>query len=259
MIERTAADRAGRAALHMVLAIVLGVVTIVAVSELRGPEQADSSPRALLLREITERTADADALAASVDTLSTEIAQIQADTIESLDPGLFAELEEYEVASGARAVSGPGLAIVIDDGEITDPDDDAARVQDVDLQIVINGLWAAGAEAIAINGERLTSVSAVRGAGPAILVDLAPLLAPYRVEAIGDVRTMQTAFARSPAANHLAFLSGTYGIVVTTTAHDALELPGSSGGTLRHAAPLKDVASSGSPEESEPSQEKGSP
>src|SRR5665811_2130426 len=55
-------------------------------------------------------------------------------------------------SSGALGVSGPGLVIELDDGEVTDPEDDAARVQDIDLQIVTNGLWAAGAEAIAING-----------------------------------------------------------------------------------------------------------
>jgi uncharacterized protein YlxW (UPF0749 family) len=258
-VERTTADRVGRATLHMVLAVVLGVVTVVAVSELRVPAQADGSPRALLEREITERSSDADALAASIDTLSAEIAQIQADAIASLNPSLFAQLDEYEVASGTRAVTGPGLSIVLDDGENADPADDDARVQDIDLQIVTNGLWAAGAEAVAINGQRLTSLSAIRGAGPAILVDLAPLLAPYRVEAIGDVRKMQTSFARSPAANHLAFLSGTYGIVVTTTASDELELPGSSSGTLRHATLLEDVASSAPPEESDRTQQKGSP
>ena len=258
-VARTTGDRAGRATLHMLLAVVLGVVTVVAVSDLRRPAQADGSPRALLEREITERTGDVDALAASVDALSAEIAQIQADAIESLNPGLFAQLDEYEVASGTRAVTGPGLSIVLDDGESTDPGDDDARVQDVDLQIVTNGLWAAGAEAVAINGQRLTSLSAIRGAGPAILVDLAPLLAPYRVEAIGDAHKMQTAFARSPAANHLAFLSGTYGVVVTTTAQEELELPGSSSGTLRHATLLEDVASSAPPEKSDPDQEKGTP
>jgi len=156
-------------------------------------------------------------------------------------------------------VSGPGLVIELDDGEVTDPEDDAARVQDVDLQIVTNGLWAAGAEAIAINGSRLTALTAIRSAGEAIQVDLAPLLAPYRIEAIGDVRGMQTAFARSSAANHLAFLSGTYGITATTTAAQQLDLPGAGSTTLRHATRLADVASSAVPQESAPPQEKGSP
>ena len=105
---------------------------------------------------------------------------------------------------------------------------------------------------IAVNGHRLTSLSAIRSASQAVLVDLAPVLPPYRVEAIGDVRAMQTAFARSSAANHLTFLTGTYGITVSTSSQAELRLPGAPSATLRYAAPVSDVASS------EPSEEKGS-
>ena len=258
VLQRGVADRATRTALHMILAVLLGLVTVVAVSKLRAPLLAGPSPRALLEREITDRSAEVEDLADSVEQLSADIAQVQSDAIASLNPGLFERLEASELASGALGVSGPGLVIELDDGEVTDPEDDAARVQDVDLQIVTNGLWAAGAEAIAINGSRLTALTAIRSAGEAIQVDLAPLLAPYRIEAIGDVRGMQTAFARSSAANHLAFLSGTYGITATTTAAQQLDLPGAGSTTLRHATRLADVASSAAPLESAPPQEKGS-
>lgn len=256
---RTRAKLASRTALHLVLAVVLGVVTVVAVSELRAPAAGAESPRALLEREITARSTEADELAGSVETLRAEIAQIQADAIASLNPGLFSQLEEYELASGALAVSGPGLVVELDDGDPAEHEDDSWRVQDVDLQIVTNGLWAAGAEAIAVNGQRLTALSAIRGAGQAILVDLAPLIAPYRIEVIGDGPQMQTAFARSSAANHLAFLSWTYGITATTTAQTLIELPGSGITSLRHADPMENVTVSSSSERSGPPEEKGSP
>ena len=51
---------------------------------------------------------------------------------------------------------------------------------DRDLQVIVNGLWAAGAEAIAVNGQRLTACSAIRSAGEAILVDFRPLSAAVR-------------------------------------------------------------------------------
>lgn len=250
-VERTAGDRAARTVLHLLLAVVLGMVTVVAVSQLRTRDLAGPSPNALLEREITGRTAETEELASTVEQLSAEIAQIQADAVASLDPELFARLEEYELASGAIGVTGAGLVMVLDDGQ-SETDDEAARVQDVDLQIVTNGLWACGAEAIAINGQRLTSLSAIRSAGQAILVDLTPILAPYRVEVVGDAHEIQTAFARSAAAGHLAFLSGTYGITVTTSAEDDLALPGAGNVTLRHAT-QPDVASS------DPSKEEGSP
>jgi uncharacterized protein YlxW (UPF0749 family) len=250
-VERTAGGRAARAVGHLLLAVVLGLVTVVAVTQLRTREMTERAPNALLEREITRRTAETDEMASTVERLSREIAQIQADAVASLDPELFARLEEYELASGAIGVTGAGLVMVLDDGQ-SETDDEAARVQDVDLQVLTNGLWASGAEAIAINGQRLTSLSAIRSAGQAILVDLTPILAPYRVEVVGDAHEIQTAFARSTAAGHLAFLSGTYGITVTTSAEADLELPGAGNVMLRHATQL-DVASSGS------SQEEGSP
>lgn len=247
------AARVGRGAARLLVALVLGAVTVTAVVSLRTPEPTVVSSRGLLEREITGRSADAEELARSNEALSAEIAQLQADALQDANPGLFAQLEDAELLSGAVAVSGPGLVIELDDGDVGGPDGDAARVQDVDLQIVANGLWAAGAEAMAINGQRLTALSAIRSAGQAILVDLAPLLPPYRVEAIGDAQDMQTAFARSTAANHLAFLSGTYAISVDVRAQSSLELAGAGTTVLRYASTV------GEDGDAATSQEEGSP
>src|SRR4029450_962631 len=73
------------------------------------------------------------------------------------------------------------------------------RVLDIDLQVLVNGLWEGGAEAISINGHRLSTVPAIRSAGDPITVDYRSLTRPYRVEAIGDVRTLQARFVESSA------------------------------------------------------------
>ena len=73
------------------------------------------------------------------------------------------------------------------------------RVLDLDLQVLANGLWQAGAEAVAINGHRLSGLTAIRSAGDAITVDYRSLTRPYRVEAIGDPRTLPARFVESPA------------------------------------------------------------
>ena len=100
--------------------------------------------------------------------------------------------------TGTVAVSGPGAVIVVDDAT-AGRDDTRDRVLDVDLQMLANGLWQAGAEAIAINGHRLSSLTAIRGAGDAITVDYRSLTRPYRIEAIGDPRTLQARFVESAA------------------------------------------------------------
>ena len=243
--ERGPGEQVKRAAVLTVLATALGATLMVAVLALRTPSVSETSPRVLLEREIELRTSVGEELARANESLSAEIARLQEDALEADNPELFARLQESELVSGTAAVTGPGLVIEIDDARDLDPVDEQARVQDVDLQIVTNGLWAAGAEAIAINGQRLTGLTAIRGIGPAILVDVTPVVTPYRVEAIGDPQVMQTAFARSTAANHVAFLSGTYGISTTISAASELNLPGAGNPTLRHATrPVPAVAPS---------------
>ena len=99
---------------------------------------------------------------------------------------------------GNVAVAGPGVLIVVDDSPAASSDA-RDRVLDLDLQVLANGLWQAGAEAVAINGHRLSGLTAIRSAGDAITVDYRSLSRPYRIEAIGNPRTLQARFVESPA------------------------------------------------------------
>jgi uncharacterized protein YlxW (UPF0749 family) len=250
--QLTEPARVRRTTGYLLVALALGLAIASAIVTLRAPQPSAVASRAVLEQEIADRSSRAASLQASNEALSAEIATLQSDALGAANPGLFARLSELELLSGAVAVEGPGLVLELRDAEVADrgEPDLLSRVQDVDLQIVTNGLWAAGAEAIAINGHRLTTLTAIRSAGPAILVDLAPLVGPYTVEAIGDVRAMQTEFARSRAANHLAMITATYGIESSTRSEPELALPGAGGTTLRYAtAPSADVASSVGPDQ----------
>lgn len=243
-----------RRAWLLVLAIALGMLTATAAADLRAPEPAVAQARALLEKQIEERTAVAEQLQAENDDRSREIAALQAAAIGVQNPALLARLAADGVSSGAAAVSGSGLRITLQDSADAREDPERAnpdeRVQDVDLQIAVNGLWASGAEAIAINRHRLTAVTAIRSAGSAILVDLVPLSGPYVIEAIGDPAQLATRFARTAAGDHLATLRNTYGVGSRITSQDRLELPGSTATRLwsATAAPATTpagVASSG--------------
>ena len=109
------------------------------------------------------------------------------------------------------------------------------RVLDIDLQILANGLWQAGAEAIAINGHRLSSLTAIRSAGDAITVDYRSLTRPYRVEAIGNPRTLPARFAETAAGAwwHELATNRQMGYEASTPA--SLVLPADPGLVLRHA------------------------
>lgn len=210
------------------LAIGLGLGATAATLALRQPTSSAQEARELLQSQIEQRSADADALQDDITSMTEEIATLQEDLLGDEGQSVRDQIDADAVQAGVMPVTGRGLRLVLTDAPSDDPDelDMSLRVQDVDLQVVVNGLWAAGAEAIAVNGQRLTSMTAIRSAGDAVLVDLVALSSPYTVEAIGDAVEMQTELARASAGQHLATLRTNWGIGVQMSSQSELELPG---------------------------------
>lgn len=228
-----------------VLAAALGAGAVWATRELRTPADAAGEARTLLLSQIDEGVARAEALRAENAALAEAIDRLQEESLAGTNPEFLERVRLLTLSAGGARVRGPGVTITLDDSreaQAGEPDSDLGRVQDLDLQVLTNALWAAGAEAVAINGHRLSTVSAIRSAGPAILVDLAPLARPYVVEAVGDPDEMQARLTRSSAGAHLVTLRETFGISVTIAESADLVLPGTSARTLRHAEPLAEPA-----------------
>jgi len=230
------------------LAVLLGFVTVTATVDLRAPQGAAIEARKVLEKEIVERREEVDGLSQRATALSQEIETLQTEALADVDPALLETLQADGVASGSIAVTGPGLIITLNDapaGVGADDQSQNKKVQDGDLQRVVNSLWASGAEAIAINGQRLTPLSAIRSAGEAILVDLQPLIGPYRVEAIGDPATLETEFARSAAPGYLSMISSTWGIQYSRIAQSKLSLPGNGIQQLFYAHAVDSTAATG--------------
>ena len=112
---------------------------------------------------------------------------------------------------------------------------DLTKVFARDLQIVVNGLWEAGAEAISINGHRLTSRAAIRFAGAAILVDYRALVRPYVITAIGEPDTLNVEFADGPGGSHLQSLKSNEGIRGDIQERDSVVVPGQPALSLHEA------------------------
>jgi uncharacterized protein YlxW (UPF0749 family) len=152
----------------------------------------------------------------NLSSINNEIAQIQSNT-----PGLDfhgiskSNESNLQIFSGLSSVKGEGIEIVINDAAKTDSlessDIELARVYDSDLQLLVNALWASGAESIAINEDRLTSTSAIRSAGAAILVNYRPLLPPFVISAIGD-KDLKARLTKHPDYIDLEFVVKTYGL-----------------------------------------------
>ena len=127
-------------------------------------------------------------------------------------------LARLQLAAGYTPVTGSGVEISLADAVIdpTKPNgsNSPGRVMDRDLQIIVNGLWQSGATAISINDRRLTSSSAIRAAGEAILVNYRPLVPPYTIKAISsDGGALAGRFRDSSAGLLLEELQSRYGVI----------------------------------------------
>jgi uncharacterized protein YlxW (UPF0749 family) len=248
---------ATRAVMIVVLAAI-GLLTVAAVLALRAPSTGQTSARTALLQRIQAETTAADRLQASNSSLRLSNDRAQADVLRLGSQSRLADqIQLLGVLSGSLAVQGPGLRISINDAPSSSPTADAdahapsaadqGRVQDRDLQTVVNGLWAAGAEAISINGQRLTALSAIRSAGQAILVDFRPLSPPYVISVVGDPDPMQALFANGSGGRYLRSLSDNFQIPSTISRVTSLTLPASSGLTLHEAVPAPTPTSTEKP------------
>ncbi|WP_093786994.1 DUF881 domain-containing protein [Actinacidiphila guanduensis] len=229
-------------ALGLVLAAI--VVTVgAAQAQFSAPTEAKERQR--LIDRIQADTRDADALQKDVDTLRGTVAGEQQSALNRPDGDADRTLELMAAATPAQ---GPGVKLVVDDAaeaseggtggpRESDSFSDTGRVRDRDMQHVVNGLWSSGAEAVSINGQRLTALSAIRAAGQAILVDNKPLVPPYTVLAIGDGKKLSTAFRHSADGEYLHVLQTTYGIRASVSVQSHIELPAAPSLILRYATP----------------------
>lgn len=223
----------GRRVLLVVALTGLGFLLAVAAAQnYRGAPEAEKQRDQLITRiqQADRRLGD---LRRQKEGLATEVRSLQASGLGSAGAQLQQELDALELQTGAVAVTGPGLKAVVDDAK--NRSDEEGRILDVDLQQLVNGLWTAGAEAVSVNGHRLTSLTAIRGAGTAITVDYSSLTPPYTVLAIGDASTMPARFAQSSGGQWMQQLVSNFDVRMTITTEDSLLLPGDPTRKLRYA------------------------
>ncbi|WP_167467529.1 DUF881 domain-containing protein [Streptomyces rishiriensis] len=221
------------------------VVTVGAV-QARVAAPVVAKEREELIDRIDRETDAADTLEGTVDKLRDDVSTRQREALEHSGGGKRTDL--VGILAGAVEVHGPGVKLVVDDAKEatsgvgngpreTAGFSDTGRVRDRDMQRVVNGLWASGAEAVSINGQRLTALSAIRAAGQAILVDNKPLVPPYTVLAVGDGKNLSTRFQDSADGLYLNALQENYGIRTAISVVDDVRLPAAPSVIVRTAQP----------------------
>ena len=145
---------------------------------------------------------------------------------------LNAQIKEMQTLAGFTKVSGPGITLSVDDNPKAGSGDDRnfspLMVHDFDLLQIVNELRSAKAEAISLNGKRLTNFTPIRCVGPTVLVNFEPIAAPFVIEAIGD-QSMLVAALKLPGGivDRLADATTGAGLQIKIDREDKITLPAS--------------------------------
>jgi uncharacterized protein YlxW (UPF0749 family) len=247
--EPVGAQRWTTSAVAFLTLVALGFLLVVAYQQTVADEPAASQARTTLIDQVQRRRGETEQLQKHADQLNSDVSALRE---KELGGAAVAQLKDLESQTGLAPVRGSGAKITLHDGPapvnpLTGEKNTAGRVKDTDLQLATNALWSLGAEAIAINGQRLTATSTIRQAGEAILVDFRPVSSPYEVVAIGP-GNLAGKFEDGYAGKFFKELVNKYGMSFDTSDVHDVTLDAATELKLRVAVPSTPPPSpSGSP------------
>ncbi|WP_086819119.1 DUF881 domain-containing protein [Allokutzneria sp. NRRL B-24872] len=196
----------------LLLGSLMGVAAVNAAARQPGAEE---TKRGLVAGVRAER-ADTEALARRAADLAKRLDEARTAALTGDGQGrvVLEELTRLERATAAVPVTGPGLRVTVGDPPERRGTRSRENVLDRDLQVLVNSLWASGAEAVAIGGHRLQPRTAVRQAG-GMLVDNRPVTQPYVLEAIGSPEELETRFVGTDGHGRFTTFTQLYGTTFT--------------------------------------------
>lgn len=173
-------------------------------------------------------------LKGAVDGLQKEIKayQEQAGIKTQTMGGISEELRLQRLVAGLAPLKGPGLKVVLDDSKRAPGQGENPNlyiVHDYQVRDVVNLLWRAGAEAIAINTERFVPTTSIYSSGGTIMVNSTRLSPPFTVQALGDPDRLVEAMDDQAALRVLKGQSQAYGLLVNFQKERELKVPAFQG------------------------------
>jgi len=227
-------------------------VTVAVVAALAGLMFATSANLAQGagggLREATDlvdlvraATVRADGLSEKADELRTEVDELSRSAVTGAKEDEHAVVLEG-IAAGSVAVTGPGVTVTMDDApassaSIPGATPDSLVVHQQDIQAVINALWAGGAEAMTLMGERVIMTSSFRCSGNILTLHGRVFSPPYVIEAIGDPARLKAALDAAPGVAIYRQYVNRFGLGWGVQTHDELRMPTYTGSIdMRFAA-----------------------
>ncbi|BBX43733.1 DUF881 domain-containing protein [Mycobacterium simiae] len=233
-------------------AMLVATVFAAAVAQARSVEPGVRTAQQLLARSVRATEDAATKLAQRRSMLSRRVDDVQRLALADDAEGqrLLSQLDGLSLAAASTAILGPGLTVKVTDPGASPNLSDVSKqrvngsrqiILDRDLQLVVNSLWASGAEAISVGGVRIGPNVTIRQAGGAILVDNNPTSSPYTILAVGPPHAMRDVFDNSPGLQRLRLLEVSYGVGITVTVSDGLSLPA---GSIREVKFAKEIGPS---------------
>lgn len=193
-------------------------------TELRPGRYGDlSSVVSQTAKEVDGQRAERDRLAEEVESLTAELGQ-------GTRGELTAEVEQLEVDAGLSAMRGPGLTVELDDAssqaiEESGQKPDYLIVHQQDIQAVVNAMWAGGAEAVTVQGQRVITTTGIKCVGSTVVLHDVPYAPPYVITAVGDPAEMLAAIESSVSIDTYLDYVDAYGLGWDVLVHDEVELP----------------------------------
>jgi uncharacterized protein YlxW (UPF0749 family) len=235
--RRRAAGEAPRPVPRRTAALVLVVfgllVTIAAVQTSRNAS-VDEASRASLIDQVNLRrqaVADLQRQLAREESRGNAL-RSQLTTLDNEQRATQTRLERLGARTGFGPVRGAGIQVTVDSA----PDSAGTQlVRDSDLTLLTDALWAAGADAISVNGQRLTALGAFRNVGNGILVNSQPLTPPYVFSVIGDPDTLPADLLSSSIGEQWYALKNSLGFRFEVKNGGTMTLPAAPQQPLRSA------------------------
>jgi uncharacterized protein YlxW (UPF0749 family) len=220
-------------------ATLVATVFAAAVAQARSVAPGMRTEQQLLATSVRSAEAAAAKLAQRRSVLTGQLDNVQRRALADDAEGqrLLTRLDALSLAAASTAITGPGLTVTVSDPGVSPNLSDVSKqrvsgsrqiILDRDLQLVVNSLWASGAEGISVGGVRIGPNVTIRQAGGAILVDNNPTSSPYTILAVGPPHAMRDVFDHSPGLQRLRLLEVSYGVGVTVNIADGLSLPAGS-------------------------------
>lgn len=152
------------------------------------------------------------------------------------------QVEESKMNAGLVALTGPGLRITLDDSKrvaIGEEDPNSYFIHEQYIREILNALWNGGAEAIAVNGQRVTTHTEVYCGGSFIQINGTRQMPPYLIEAIGDSRNLSAAL-HFYGWDRLGGFQEQYGITRKLDILDKVMIPAGKLREYHYAEPVKE-------------------